>query len=97
MSEPLKINLKVWALSLSLATTYEIIIIFFSSAYLDVSVQQVRSPYGVTLLQSAELPHSDICGLVAVCASPQLFAAYHVLLRLRAPRHPPCALSRFSF
>ena len=33
----------VWALSISLATTLEIIIIFFSSAYLDVSVQQVRS------------------------------------------------------
>jgi hypothetical protein len=31
----------VWAFSLSLATTQEIIIIFSSSAYLDVSVQQV--------------------------------------------------------
>ena len=31
----------VWASSLSLATTQEIIIIFSSSAYLDVSVQQV--------------------------------------------------------
>jgi hypothetical protein len=31
----------VWALSLSLATTQEIIIIFSSSAYLDVSVRQV--------------------------------------------------------
>ncbi len=33
----------VWALSLSLATTQEIIVIFSSSAYLDVSVRQVRS------------------------------------------------------
>ena len=24
--------------------------------------------------------------------SPQLFAAYHVFLRLLVPRHPPCAL-----
>ena len=24
--------------------------------------------------------------------SPELIAAYHVLLRLSAPRHPPCAL-----
>lgn len=33
----------VWALSLSLATTQEIIVIFFSSAYLDVSVRRVCS------------------------------------------------------
>lgn len=37
----------VWAILRSLATTYRITIVFFSSAYLDVSVQQVRSsPYG---------------------------------------------------
>ena len=36
----------VWALSLSLATTQEIIIIFSSSGYLDVSVLRVRSPKG---------------------------------------------------
>ena len=34
---------QVWALSLSLATTQEIILIFSSSAYLDVSVRQVCS------------------------------------------------------
>ena len=28
-----------------------------------------------------------------ICPSPRLFAAYHVLLRLREPRHPPCALA----
>ena len=27
-------------------------------------------------------PHSDICGSIRVCQSPQLFAAYHVLRRL---------------
>ena len=34
-----------------------------------------------------------------ICPSPRLFAAYHVLHRLREPRHPPCALldSVFSF
>ena len=30
-----------------------------------------------------------------MCASPQLFAACRVLLRLRKPRHPPCALDYF--
>ena len=38
-------------------------------------------------------PHSDISGSTPVCGSPKLFAAYHVLLRLPSPRHPPCALS----
>ena len=39
----------------------------------------------------------SLSGSQAVCAYPRLFAAYHVLLRLREPRHPPCALARFSF
>jgi hypothetical protein len=43
-------------------------------------------------LQHGGLPHSDICGSRVVCTSPQLFAAYHVLRRLREPRHPPYAL-----
>ena len=43
------------------------------------------------------LPHSDICGSKVICTSPQLFAAYHVLRRLREPRHPPYALIRFLF
>ena len=38
------------------------------------------------------LPHSDIGGSMGICPSPPLFAACHVLLRLREPRHPPCAL-----
>ena len=42
------------------------------------------------------LPHSDTCGSTAVRASPQTFAACRVLHRLREPRHPPCALPRFS-
>ena len=37
-------------------------------------------------------PHSDISGSTAVCASPKLFAACHVLHRFPEPRHPPCAL-----
>ena len=37
-------------------------------------------------------PHSDIRGSMPIGGSPQLFAAYHVLHRLLAPRHPPNAL-----
>ena len=38
------------------------------------------------------LPHSEIVGLAGVCPLPTLIAAYHVLHRLLAPRHPLCAL-----
>jgi hypothetical protein len=76
------VTIMVWAIPRSLATTYGITFVFFSSAYLDVSVQRVCPPIGVTCLQHAGLPHSDICGSPRVCRSPQLFAAYHVLLRL---------------
>ena len=32
---------------------------------------------------------------MCICHSPQLFAAYHVFLRLLVPRHSPCALFAF--
>ena len=54
-------------------------------------------PIGVTDLQSAGLPHSEISGSRVICTSPELFAAYRVLLRLREPRHPPVALSYFFY
>ena len=60
----------VWANPRSLATTYGITFVFFSSAYLDVSVQRVCSPIGVTCLQHAGLPHSGIYGSIRVCRSP---------------------------
>src|SRR5262249_12326093 len=42
------------------------------------------------------LPHSEILGSKPVCGSPKLFAAYHVLHRLLAPRHSPYALSSLT-
>ena len=42
------------------------------------------------------LPHSEISGSKPVCGSPELFAAYHVLHRLLAPRHSPYALSSLT-
>ena len=98
-SEPHGARTMVWPLSISLAATLEIDKFSFSSSpYLDVSVQAV--PFhtlwiGVwmTGVRPAGFPHSDICGSMDICSSPQLFAAYHVFLRLLVPRHPPCALS----
>ena len=75
---------------------------FSSSPYLDVSVQAVPLHtlwIGVWIHEvfSCGFPHSDICGSMDICSSPQLFAAYHVFLRLLVPRHPPCALSCLTF
>ena len=97
-SEPRNARIPVWALPLSLAATNGIDVSFSSSGYLDVSVHRV--PFhtlwiGVWMTEvcSAGFPHSDICGSLDICSSPQLFAAYHVFHRLLVPRHPPCALS----
>ena len=55
-------------------------------------------PYGYVFtvqwrdMTHAGLLHSDTCGSKSACDSPQLFAAYRVLLRPLMPRHSPCAL-----
>ena len=94
--------LLVQPLPLSLATTYGISVDFFSSPYLDVSVQAV--PYIYLLIQymlteycSAGFPHSDIHGSRAAFASPWLFVDRYVLRRLPMPRHSPCALISLTF
>ena len=51
----------------------------------------------VTVLQTARLSHSEIFGSKVICTYPKLIAAYHVLHRLREPRHPPYALSYFLY
>ena len=57
----------------------------------------LRSPPHLRMsgLQPDGLSHSEIRGSRAICTSPRLIAAYHVLRRLREPRHPPCALDSF--
>ena len=97
-SEPHGARTMVWPLSISLAATLEIEFSFFSSPYLDVSVQAVPDVWlwihhTTTEVFSARFPHSDISGSMDICSSPKLFAAYHVFHRLLVPRHPPCALS----
>ena len=96
-SEPHDARTMVWPHPISLAATLGITVVFSSSGYLDVSVHRV--PFhtlwiGVWMTEvcSAGFPHSDICGSMVICTSPQLFAAYYVLHRLSVPRHPPYAL-----
>ena len=94
---PKVLLLLVWPPPLSLATTRGISVDFFSSPYLDVSVQAVSLiylciQYMMTDLQSAGFPHSDIHGSMSAFDSPWLFADRCVLRRLPMPRHSPCAL-----
>ena len=51
----------------------------------------------IPALQAGGLSHSEIRGSRDICSFPRLIAAYHVLHRLREPRHPPCALSYLSY
>ena len=66
----------VWAHSLSLTTTNEIVITFFSSRYLDVSVPWVPFTYtilfiyGYCHITGSEFPHSEIYGSRFICNYP---------------------------
>ena len=77
---PMAETIRIWANSLSLATTQEIIIIFSSYAYLDVSVRHVCAI--ATSLQLVRFPHSEICGSAPICRLP---AAYRSLSRPSSP------------
>ncbi len=89
---------KVWALPISLATTFGIVNLLsfppvnemfqftgFPSVHYFICVKILH-------LLCSEFPHSEICGSTLICSSPQLIAACHVLLRRLVPRHPPYAL-----
>ena len=88
----------VWALPLSLATTQGVEVSFLSSGYLDVSVHRLAvscpmdSGRDTRALPRVGFPIRKSRDRRLVSTSPGLIAAAHVLLRLLAPRHPPCAL-----
>ena len=72
-SEPGHARTTVWALSVSLAATPKITIVFFSSGYLDVSVQAVpllTLCIGVRMIRVCRtgFPHSDIYGSMDICS-----------------------------
>ena len=88
----------VWALPRSLATTRGIIVYFLFLGVLRCFSSPRLPLYPVvkiTSLQLAGLSHSEIPGSKVICTYPGLIAAYHVLHRLREPRHPPDALTFF--
>ena len=54
-------------------------------------MQPGKRIFGITEIEGG-FPHSEIRGSKVVRTSPRLIAAYHVLHRLSAPRHPPNTL-----
>ena len=89
----MSVNTSVWALPFSIASTRGIVVTFSSCGYLDVSVPRVRSAQrAATGSLPPGCPIRKSAAMAGICPLPRLFAAYHVLLRLREPRHPPCAL-----
>ena len=78
------VTVQVWASARSLATTCAITKLFSPPPGTQMfQFPGFASPLRkIMYLQYIGLPHSEIYGSIAICASPQLFAAYHVLLRL---------------
>ena len=88
-------RIRHWPGPRSLATTNGVSVDVLSSGYLDVSVPRVRFltyVFSCKIPLEGGFPHSEIHGSKPVRSSPWLIAAYHVLHRLSAPRHPPNAL-----
>ena len=91
----------VWALPISLATTFGIE--FLS---LPPGTEMVHFPgfararlwirRAVIRFYRIGFPHSEIPGSKPACGSPRLIAACHVLHRHLLRRHPPCSLSNLT-
>lgn len=97
----------VWALPISLAATFGIsggslpfLISFPELLRWFSSLSMTLLSYFIQIysngISSIGLPHSAISGSQDMCSFPELFAAYHGLLRLVAPRHPPLTSIRLT-
>ena len=88
-SEPQSARTLVWALPISLATTFGIDLSFFSSGYLDVSVPRV--PFVRLWIHLTIQRHYPLCvpafGYLRIYAYVQLPAAFRSLSR---PSSAPC-------
>ena len=88
----------VWATARSLATTCAIVNLLSlppGTKMFQFPGFAPRPGRGVRIAPDG-FPHSDIRGSPGICPSPRLFAAYHVLPRLREPQASPvrpCSLS----
>ena len=86
-----------WPGPRSLAATDGVSVDVLSFGYLDVSVPRVRFAIlciqiAMTTLMQPGSPIRTSLAITLVSSLPELFAGFHVLLRLLLPRHPPFAL-----
>ena len=88
----------VWANARSLAATCAIILIFFSSGYLDVSVPQVRprTPVRVTGSRPPGFPIRTSAGHRAFAPRRGFSQLVTSFFASGSQRHPPCALGSLS-
>ena len=91
----------VWAVPISLATTFGITGLFSFPPGTKMFQFPGFSPHKlciglwvITLFNVTGFPHSDTPGSLSVYDSPRRFAVFCVLLLLYMPRHPPYALIR---
>ena len=91
----------VWAVPISLATTFGITGLFSFPPGTKMFQFPGFSPHKlciglwvITLFNVTGFPHSDTPGSLSVYDSPRRFAVFCVLLLLYIPRHPPYALFR---
>ena len=99
--QPRGVNTPVWAVPISLAATFGISLIYFPPGtemvhFPGFARTRLYIQRAVTWFYQIGFPHSEIPGSKPVCGSPGLIAAYRVLHRLLAPRHPPYALSSLT-
>src|SRR5690606_22781561 len=87
----------VWALPRSLATTWGIICYFLFLRVLRCFSSPGWLSFECYVFNITGCPIRKSSDISLVCSSPKLIAAYHVLLRLLSPRHPPYALNCFKF
>ena len=89
----------VWAPARSLATTCAIVGLLSFPPGNEMFQFPGFAHYLVVcrMLPCGGLPHSEIRASMSICLLARLIAACHVLLRLREPRHPSCALFSFPF
>ena len=87
----------VWALPRSLATTWGIICYFLFLRVLRCFSSPGWLSFECYVFNIAGCPIRKSTDISLVCSSPQLIAAYHVLLRLLSSRHSPYALNCFKY
>ena len=85
--------MRPYLLSFKLTFKYQVSSIGYYPGILNIAVLKTCG----SIYTFSSLLNFTFCFIMSkiICIYPRLIAAYHVLHRLREPRHPPCALFYF--